>query len=166
MSKKVFLFRPANGRSTSVLTAKRRSGGATAVPVANILSTDYVGNGVEGSVTFWVNHLSVFGIGSVPVSSLAPSGGSGGGGGGGCFIATAAFGSPLERRVAILKEFRDRILLSAQWGERLVDLYYRLSPPAADFIRDHGAVTDVFELDVEIETAARTRDENGGRHRR
>jgi hypothetical protein len=47
---------------------------AKTVPVANIINTDYVGNGKIGSVTFWVDHLTVFGVG-LPVAS------SGGGGG-------------------------------------------------------------------------------------
>ncbi len=62
---------------------------------------------------------------------------TGGGGGGGCFIATAAFGSPAEKHVMLLKEFRDTLLLSNSLGRQFVDAYYQYSPAVADFISQH-----------------------------
>jgi hypothetical protein len=59
------------------------------------------------------------------------------GGGSGCFIATAAFGSKMERHVKILTAFRDKRLLPTQLGRRFVDAYYRFSPPVADYLRLH-----------------------------
>jgi hypothetical protein len=61
----------------------------------------------------------------------------GGGSGGGCFIATAAFGSPMANYVMILRQFRDKILLPNILGRAAVVFYYKHSPPYADYIAAH-----------------------------
>jgi uncharacterized repeat protein (TIGR02543 family) len=64
-------------------------------------------------------------------------------GGGGCFIATAAYGSPTAEQLDVLREFRDVVLLESAVGSQFVDLYYKLSPPVADFISGNSLLRTV-----------------------
>jgi hypothetical protein len=58
-------------------------------------------------------------------------------GAGWCFIATAAYGTPVAEEIENLREFRDEYLLTNPVGRVLVDLYYKVSPPMAEFITEH-----------------------------
>lgn len=50
----------------------------------------------------------------------------------GCFIATAAYGSPLAPQVQVLREIRDNVLRRTGWGSRFFErywsYYYQISP--------------------------------------
>ncbi len=52
-----------------------------------------------------------------------------------CFIATAAFGSKLDRGVVVLRQFRDAMLLTNRPGQAMVSFYYRVSPSMAAHIK-------------------------------
>jgi hypothetical protein len=62
-------------------------------------------------------------------------------GSGGCFIATAAYGTPTAKQIDLLREFRDVVLLKSTVGSQFVALYYRVSPPIADFVAENELLT-------------------------
>lgn len=85
----------------------------------------------------------VFSVGPAVASDSERTGLStsgGGGGGGGCFIATAAYGTPLAEEIDVLRVLRDHYLLHGAFGTAFVDTYYRLSPPIADTVASNGAL--------------------------
>ncbi len=103
-------------------------GGTIAFDVAANTGTD----GREGTITAGGQTLTVIQSPGVIIQTD--------GGGGGCLIATAAFGSPLAGEVQVLRQFRDRYLVTHMPGRLLVSAYYRLSPPLARTI----ATSDVL----------------------
>jgi len=54
-----------------------------------------------------------------------------------CFIATAAYGTPMAREIQVLRDFRNEYLITNPVGRSFVDFYYRTSPPIAEFIKTH-----------------------------
>lgn len=53
-----------------------------------------------------------------------------------CFIATAAYGTFMEPKLGLLREFRYKILLRTKWGLDFVKSYYHWGPYAARYISD------------------------------
>jgi len=62
-----------------------------------------------------------------------------------CFIATAAYGTPMAEEIGILRKFRDEYLLTNPIGAALVELYYRVSPPIAQFITEHPSLKPIVQ---------------------
>ncbi len=82
----------------------------------------------------------------VPVVEPTPPPATTSSSGSGCFIATAAYGSYLHPQVQLLRNFRDDYLLTNAPGRAFVALYYRSSPPLAEFIARHEALRGVARL--------------------
>ena len=57
-----------------------------------------------------------------------------------CFIATAAYGTPLHEDIDVLRDFRDEYLMTNSLGRGFVKLYYETSPPIAEVISEHDGL--------------------------
>jgi hypothetical protein len=54
-----------------------------------------------------------------------------------CFVATAAYGSPLAGEIGTLRMLRDRHLASNALGRQLIAFYYAVGPVLAEPVREH-----------------------------
>jgi len=57
-----------------------------------------------------------------------------------CFVATAAYGTPLAREISALRRFRDRHMANNVVGRAFVSLYGSVGPKLADVIREHAGL--------------------------
>ncbi|MCW7075329.1 MAG: right-handed parallel beta-helix repeat-containing protein, partial [Candidatus Methanospirare jalkutatii] len=60
-----------------------------------------------------------------------------------CFIATAAYGTPLHEDIDVLRDFRDEYLMTNPVGREIVKIYYTVSPPIADVIRENEGLRTI-----------------------
>ena len=105
-------------------------------PVANTLKVTLCDGGLgdqDGAANGKIVDPAAPGFGA----AAAGPDSSGGGGGGGCFIATAAYGSYMAEDVMVLRHFRDNYLLTNSFGKAFVRVYYKYSPPLANYIAKH-----------------------------
>ncbi len=126
------------GDETEILLIHRTDSSSVWQNITTLLNTET--NVVCGEV----NSLSEFAI--VEPFTGSTGGGGGGGGGGGCFIATAAYGSYWEPHVLLLRQFRDKHLLTNKLGTKFVQAYYNYSPPVADFIANHDGLRTIVRI--------------------
>ena len=70
-----------------------------------------------------------------------------------CFIATAAYGTPMAGDIQTLRQFRDKYLLPNPAGRHVVKSYYTISPPIAEFITEHPGLKPVVRLGLVLPVA-------------
>jgi hypothetical protein len=72
----------------------------------------------------------------------------------GCFIASAAYDTPMVAEIQILREFRDEYLLTNPLGQALVNIYYSVSPPVAEFIAEYPGLKPIVRAGLAPAVAA------------
>jgi hypothetical protein len=92
------------------------------------IDTDNSASYTEGDI------INFFGVRVIPLPVELPTI---------CFIATAAYGTPMAEEIEVLREFRDQYLLTNPFGEALVEFYYQISPPMAEFITEHPSLKPI-----------------------
>ncbi|MFH0888839.1 MAG: CFI-box-CTERM domain-containing protein [Planctomycetota bacterium] len=63
-----------------------------------------------------------------------------------CFIATAVYGSSTHPNVMVLKNFRDKYLLTNSLGSKFVNWYYKVSPKIADYLKTSPFKASIVRL--------------------
>lgn len=63
-----------------------------------------------------------------------------------CFVATAAWGSPVAPPINWLRSFRDTVMMSSTGGQALVALYEKVGPAAANVIRDNAGLRGIARV--------------------
>ena len=113
------------GTSVTLITA----------PDVNSSFSGWSGDAGCGSVVMLnssLNCIVIFASNAPPPSQSTPPSS--------CFIATAAYGSDMVGDVMLLRRFRDGTLMHWAAGREFVRLYYRHSPPLADYIRERDSL--------------------------
>lgn len=117
--------RDASSLDTSLLTP---------IPINALAYEDTDGLINETAYDYMITAVDLANVESGPSAAARGVPTAGEGSVGLCFIATAAYGTPWHPRVAALRHFRDRRLLTLPGGRAFVAAYERFSPPLARVI--------------------------------
>ena len=60
-----------------------------------------------------------------------------------CFVATAAFGTPLQAEIQILREWRDNELSFSIAGRQFIDIYYKMGPHLARLVEKNKFIARI-----------------------
>ena len=66
----------------------------------------------------------------------------------GCFIATAAYGTPMAEEINVLRFWRDHTLTKSALGNSCIQAYYSMSPPIANFIAKYRPLRAVVRMAI------------------
>jgi hypothetical protein len=116
---------------------------ATGTLVSNV-AAPYFHTGLTNDATYYYVVTAVNGAGESvesPVANAKPVAA-------GCFIATAAYGSPMASDVRYLRAFRDEFLMTNGPGRLFVSAYYWASPTFAGVIRQHDFLRAAVRTDL------------------
>ena len=67
-----------------------------------------------------------------------------------CFIATAAYGTPIAPEINLLRWWRDKHLANKKYGQFLISKYYKHSPPIANSIRNYSLMRFIIRQFIKI----------------
>lgn len=138
-----FEFRTPKSKKTGIVDVVVYLKSNPAVPAAVIpRAFEYRASTVDA--TFAV--LALLAMVAAVVFLSAGTDAGGWGLGGPCFIATAAYGTPLAAQVDTLRAVRDVYLLNNPMGTAFVDLYYQFSPAVAEMVAAHPALAVCVRL--------------------
>ncbi len=138
-----FEFRTPKSKKTGIVDLVVYLKSSPTVPAAVIpRAFEYRASTVDA--TFAVLALLAMVVAVVFLSAGTDAGGWGLGGP--CFIATAAYGTPLAAQVDTLRAVRDAYLLNNPLGTAFVDLYYQFSPAVAETVAAHPALAVCVRL--------------------
>lgn len=125
----------------------------TQVSIRAIPNSGYLFSGWEGDASGSTNPINItmdadktIKATFSTITSKGTGDGDGGGEKGGCFIATAAYGSPLHHHLDILRDFRDKYLMPSKFGRTIVNLYYKYSPFVANLIAKYKVLRIIIRL--------------------
>ena len=128
-------------------TGKATAAGLAAGPDGLYFTDLYVDQRFDTAVAVGANVLRIRYVGTLPVPEPPPvPSPSAKADGAKCFIATAAYGSPMAHEVRYLRAMRDRYLLPSNLGRWFVEQYYRFSPPLAQTLRVHDDLRAVVRV--------------------
>ncbi len=135
----------ANGTTPSLSTTGMPAG-ATFTPATGVFDWPNAGPLGVYTVTFTAMDAEDVGVTTSNDLRIVVDFKSSSSGSSGCFIATAAYGTPMAEEIRYLRAFRDGYLLPNRIGRRFVELYYRYSPPIADYISQRQQLRRVVRV--------------------